>query len=367
MNQTPELVPDLECPLRQSQRLETLGTLAGGIAHDFNNQLTVILNNLSFSLELVESEHAARSCLADALRAAQRCADMTQGLLAFSRRVKPVLRPARLDRLMDETERLLRRVLPASIAVRFTRSPDLQPVLADATQIQQVLMNLAVNAQDAMPGGGILEVGAENAGGAVVITVSDTGMGMAPEVRQRIFEPFFTTKMNQGGTGLGLATVQRIVKEHGGAIEVESAPGRGSRFRITIPAAPSAENRLPEEPVLQPIRATVLVVEDDDLVRRAAVTILRLNGCRTLEARDGEEGLAVFREHGEGIDLVFTDLSMPRRGGISLIEQLRLLRPGVRTLLASGYAEQPSGPFLPKPYSARDLIRKVQELLVADL
>ncbi len=354
-----------ESQVHQSQRLETLGTLAGGIAHDFNNQLTVILNNLALALQDENSDDSVRSCLADAQHAAQRCVDMTRGLLAFSRRVKPVLKPTPLNRLFEETERLLRRVMPASIAIQFFAEPDLFPVLAEATQVQQVLVNLAVNARDAMADGGVLRVEARNAGPFVEITVADNGAGMDSEILGRAFEPFFTTKTNRGGTGLGLATVERIVKTHGGSIEVYSQPGEGTTFRIGLPRAAGVE----ECPALGAsdvprLCATVLVVEDDELVRRAAATILRLSGCRVIEAGNGCEAVQVFTSQSAGIDLVFTDLDMPKCGGLMLIEQLRQMQPGVKTLLATGYADHThAGECLAKPYSARDLLGRVEELL----
>ncbi len=223
-----------DCQL-QAQRLETLGTLASGIAHDLNNQLTVILNNLALAMAAGAPGRTVDGCLADAHRAAERCVEMTRGMLAFGRRVSPVLAPLNLGRVIEETGRLLARIIPASIQVRLSIEPHLPAVLADATQIQQVLMNLAVNSRDAMPTGGRLDIRVENRGRWVVLVVADTGCGIAPEARGRIFEAFFTTKTTGGGTGLGLATVERIVRAHRGVIEFDSRPAQGTTFRVLLP------------------------------------------------------------------------------------------------------------------------------------
>jgi two-component system, cell cycle sensor histidine kinase and response regulator CckA len=352
--------------LHQSQRLETLGTLAGGIAHDFNNQLTVILNNLALALDSLDPAQTAHPYLEDADRAARRCAEMTRGLLEFSRRHKPSLRPADVSQLLEETARMLRRVLPASITLRILAEHDLPPILADATQIQQVIMNLAVNARDAMPEGGQLEISAEGAPGGVLLRVHDTGQGMSHAVRERAFEPFFTTKLGNGGTGLGLPTVFEIVRAHKGQIEVETAPDLGTTFRIWIPAATrTAPDRPARKSPAATIHASILLVEDDEMVRRAAATILRLNGCEVIEAADGEDALRLFEQHASSIDLVFTDYGMPRCGGPMLIERIRRIRPRVKVLLASGYGGPKSHEFLAKPYSAPELIKRIGDLLAA--
>jgi signal transduction histidine kinase len=221
----------------QAQRLELIGMAASGVAHDLNNQLTVILNHLDFAISRLAPADPAREHLADVHLAAMRCTEMTSTLLGFgshgaSRRVATDISP-----LLAETVRLMRRVIPSAIEITLAVDPDLRPVLADATQLQQVVLNLSINARDAMPGGGVLAIRAENSAGSIVISVADNGAGMTPEVRGRIFEPFFTTKSGKGGTGLGLAMVASIIERHKGKVEIDTAPGEGTTVRLILPVA----------------------------------------------------------------------------------------------------------------------------------
>lgn len=219
----------------QQQRLELVGQMASGIAHDLNNQMMLILNHLDFALRQIPAHQPVRGDLTDVRKAAERCTEMISGMLAFGRPTAAPPEPTNLTVILAETSRLLRRLLPSHIDLRFTIEPDLLPVVADETQIQQVILNLAVNARDAMPEGGILQIEARNYAGAVTMTVRDNGTGMAPEVLSRIQEPYFTTRQDSGGTGLGLAMVARILAEHGATMSVESEPGAGSCFRILFP------------------------------------------------------------------------------------------------------------------------------------
>jgi nitrogen-specific signal transduction histidine kinase/CheY-like chemotaxis protein len=378
----------LEQQLRQAQKMETLGTLVGGIAHDFNNQLTVILGNLELVLGGLPPEAPGRVELSDAEQAARRCADMTQRLLMFARR--RVGRPQAVDvnHAVAEAVRLLQRVLPATIGVEVRCQADAWPAWADPTQLCQVLMNLAVNARDAMPEGGTLTLATANReadaawcagrvgarpGRYAVLSVSDTGCGMTPEVQARIFEPFFTTKEVGQGTGLGLAVVFGIVQAHGGWIDVASTPGRGSRFEVCLPAAEAAAPVAEAAP--PPARGAgecVLVVDDEELVRNLARSVLERRGFRVLTAADGEEALAAYRARPTEIDAVLLDLTMPRLGGLQALRRLREINPEVRVVISSGHTMYSDAErmlaagaraFAAKPYRAEELVRKVREAL----
>jgi two-component system cell cycle sensor histidine kinase/response regulator CckA len=219
----------------QQQRLELIGQMASGIAHDLNNQMMLILNHLDFALRQIPAHQPVRGDLHDVRKAAERCAEMIDGLLAFGRPTAARLESTNLTVILAETARLLRRLIASNIDLRFAIDPDLLPVMADETQIQQVILNLAVNARDAMPKGGVLEIEARNFGGSVLLTVRDSGVGMTPEVLSRIQEPYFTTRRESGGTGLGLTMVAKILAEHKATLSVESQPGEGSCFSILFP------------------------------------------------------------------------------------------------------------------------------------
>jgi PAS domain S-box-containing protein len=379
----------LEEQLRQAQKMETLGTLVGGIAHDFNNQLTVILGNLGLVLaETVPGGKGQRE-LADAEKAAQRCADMTQGLLTFSRRRVGQTRPIVLNQLISDAARLFQRVLPATIRIDLQTEPQLWPVEADSTQLHQVVMNLAVNARDAMPLGGTLTLSTANRtveaqdckhnlearpGRFVVLSVMDTGTGIQPEIQARIFDPFFTTKDVGQGTGLGLAVVFGIVKAHRGWITVASEPGGGSTFQVYLPTAEGKIGSLPEvaKPPAAGGKEGILVVDDEAMVRNMVGSVLERRGFRVLLAGDGEEALSVYRQRAGDIDLVLLDYTMPRQSGMQVLKMLRRLNPNLRVILSSGNrlsAENTSlveagvQAFVAKPYQLEELVRTVRHVL----
>jgi PAS domain S-box-containing protein len=376
--------------LRHSQKMEAVGRLAGGIAHDFNNLLTVISGYGEVASESLPSADPARAHIAEILAAAARAANLTHQLLAFSR--KQVLSPrvVNLNALVADTERLLRRLIGEDIALAAALSPDLGQVRVDASQVGQILMNLAVNARDAMPNGGRLTLETKNVeldetyahshpevrpGRYVLLAVSDTGVGMDAETRARIFEPFFTTKERGKGTGLGLSTIYGIVKQSDGHIWVYSEPGHGATFKVYFPRVDAAPEPLPTAPRHDaPLRGheTVLVVEDDDSLRRLVHDVLRRHGYELLAARDGAEALALSGRHAGAIDLMITDVVMPGLGGRELARQLAPLRPAMKVLYVSGYTENAivhhgqldAGlEFLPKPFAPEELARKVRAIL----
>jgi signal transduction histidine kinase len=364
----------LEEELRQSQKLETIGRLAGGIAHDFNNQLTAILGNARLAREDVPAGTLVESALLDLERAAGHCADLTKALLAFARRAPVVLRAVDPEHALREVEALLRPTLSGGVRLRVAIAPDLPAVQADPTQLQQVLLNLALNARDALHGSGRIELSAERHGGArpgapaeaatdwVVFCVRDDGVGMDEGTRARIFDPFFTTKPIGEGTGLGLSVVHGVVESHGGWIDVESGPGAGSVFRVYLPTAsrgaePAVAGVAPSD-ATQGAGETVLVAEDEPSVRRFLRSALEKLGYRVIEARDGVEAREVFAARGHEVDVVLLDFTMPRRGGLDALADIRSLRPDVPAILASGHfgsEAPPSGlpgvELLPKPFT----------------
>ncbi len=388
----------LERQVRQMQKMESVGRLAGGIAHDFNNILTVIRSQTD--LLLMEPEAASMAEELSLIQgAADRAANLTGQLLAFSR--DQVLQPRMVDlrEVVRSSGRLLERIIGADVRVLHRLEEEVPLVRVDPGQLEQVLLNLAVNARDAMPQGGVLtlavtheEVGEALAtslpglspGFHVTLSVADTGTGMTEEVRQRVFEPFFTTKEKGKGTGLGLAMVYGTVKQSGGSIHVESSPGQGAVFRLrfpvpeeaseakaSLPISPSAPEGPPPERVVRrgpsggPVR--VLVVEDDPAVRRAVVRVLARSGIEVTEAEDADSALGALEET-EGFDLILTDLVLPGADGLRLIQQIRDLRPEARLLVMSGYAHgtfgsgsslPPDLPFLQKPFSPSTLLARV--------
>jgi len=382
----------LEEQFRQAQKMEAIGRLAGGIAHDFNNLLTAIKGHAELILDDDTLPAHRREDLAEIREAAERAANLTRQLLAFSR--KQVLKPEILD--LNAVTRSMRTMLERLIGedVHFVGrlAPDLGPVRADPGQLEQVLMNLIVNARDAMPGGGTLlietanvEVSAEDAarhtgaepGSYVLLAVSDTGVGMSRDVQEKIFEPFFTTKEPGKGTGLGLATVYGIVKQSGGLVEVESEPGQGTTFRVYLPRVDAPA---PPHPGPAPVPAspagleTILLVEDEAAVRSFVRKVLRRKGYNVLEAASRPEALRLSRAYRAPIHLLLTDVVMPEMGGREIADRLTAERPGMRVLFTSGYTEDavvdrgvliPGIRFLGKPFTPQDLTRKVREVLDA--
>ena len=384
----------LEAQLRVSQRLEAIGSLAGGVAHDFNNLLSVILTNTDFALNEVPKDHLLAEELREVKRAAERAAGLTRQLLAFSR--KQVLHPValNLNRIAEDVEKMLRRIVGEDIELVKELAPDLGLTLADPGQIEQVLLNLVVNARDAMPGGGKLTLETANiafdedyakrnlgvtAGPHVRISVADNGCGMDEQTLARLFEPFFTTKEQGKGTGLGLATVYGIVTQSGGSIEVESEPGKGATFRVYLPRAMKAT-----EAVIQTIAVprqlkgteTILVVEDEAALLKVARRALEFSGYTVLSADSGSSALQLAAEHPGSIDLLLTDVVMPKMSGRALAEAFARIRPEANALYMSGYTDDAifregvldsSMRFLSKPFTAEELRQKVREVLDGDL
>jgi signal transduction histidine kinase len=373
--------------LSQAQKMEALGTLAGGIAHDFNNQLTVMLANARYAMRHLSQDDEVTRALGDLHRAAQHCAQLTRGLLAFSRRTPASPRALDVSAVIEEVEDLLRPLVPSSIDFQIVDRHAGARIVADPVQLQQVVVNLVVNARDAMPDGGMLRLvistrdlsRAEAAplgiapGPYVELAVSDTGIGIDPSARPRIFEPFFTTKEQGKGTGLGLATCYGIVQECRGAIDVHSEPGRGAIFRVLLPESRSlAEVGAVPELGAGPLgRGSVLVVEDEPAVRRALARALREGGYDVVEAGDGAE--AIELAGAQRFDALVTDIDMPRLGGIDLARRLVAEGAPLPVLFVSGTAVEtfpPSrGPvprchFLGKPFSDAALLEALHGLLV---
>jgi two-component system, cell cycle sensor histidine kinase and response regulator CckA len=390
---------ELEEQLRQVQKMEAVGQLAGGVAHDFNNLLTIITGNLELVQEdlvtLLSPTHPVQEGIDEIASAAERARTLVRQLLLFSR--KQPLRPQLLDvrEVVRRTEKLLRRLIGEEIMLTTSYSTDVASfVRADAGQLEQVLMNLAVNARDAMltplhghaGDGGSLEIdvdvlvtppGSEDedeAGEWVRLLVRDTGHGMSRETVAHVFEPFFTTKEIGGGTGLGLATVFGIVRQAGGTIRVDSAPGAGTQFTILLPRAePTEEQRSPEpETASVQAEATVLLVEDESALRAAARRILERRGYRVLEARHGTDALLLWDAHGHLVDAVITDIRMPEMGGRELVARLRRQSPQLPVVLMSGYSEQVDGSFrsaheqfVEKPFTAEALLQALAQVLAS--
>jgi PAS domain S-box-containing protein len=378
----------LEAQVRQAQRLESVGRLAGGVAHDFNNMLSVILSEAALMEDDLPEGHPVREGLRQITRAGERSRDLTRQLLAFSRKQAIAPQAVSLNALVEATRPTLARLIGEDIELAFEPEPALRPVKVDPGQFDQVLVNLAANARDAMPRGGRLLLRTANAtldaplgpdqglppGDYAVLTVSDEGHGMAPETMAHVFEPFFTTKGPGQGTGLGLATAYGIVRQSGGDTRVASAPDQGTTFSIYLPCTAD-----PIEPAGTPARSTpvrgdgtVLLVEDEPLVRRSTRKLLESLGYRVLEACSGEEALALDRT--VGFDLLISDVVMPGMKGPELARRLQALRPGLPVLFISGYAASVIGPhetpreglrLLQKPFDAAALGRAVQEALAS--
>ena len=379
----------LQDQLRQVQKIEAVGRLAGGIAHDFNNLLTALLGSTELLQRRLAADHLAQQELATIQRTARRAADFTQGLLAFARR--QVLEPINLDfnGFISEALPMLRRLIPENIRIDFRAGGGLNTVRADRGQLTQILMNLCVNARDAMPAGGTITISTENLtmdrafiadhegakpGPYVSLAVTDTGTGIDPEDVAHIFEPFFTTKERSKGTGLGLSTVYGIVKQHGGFVYAENRPGNGCTFSVYLPAV-AARGELRESLADNPTRGgpeTILVVEDETEVRQILVQALSGFGYHVYEAADGTDALSLLRRGDCAIDLVLTDVVMPRMGGMELCQAARAITPSLRFLFSSGYTEDTVHVgfvkkegifFLAKPYGIDTLARKVREVL----
>jgi two-component system, cell cycle sensor histidine kinase and response regulator CckA len=387
--QTEEALRQSEDYLRQSQKMEAVGRLAGGVAHDFNNLMTVIMGRSELLMTGLDEADPLRRNADEIKRTAERAVALTRQLLAFSR--KQVLTPKVLDLnvVVANMDRMLRRLIGEDIDLVTVLGPALERVKADPGQIEQVIMNLAINARDAMPSGGKLTIETANVyldhayarkhaavrpGPYVMLSVSDNGTGMDADTQSHIFEPFFTTKDQGKGTGLGLATVYGIVKQSEGYIWVYSEPGWGTSFKMYLPRIADAPEPLEPVPAVAQPRGseTVLLVEDEDGVRELTREILTMNGYTVIAARHGAEALEVCQRHSGEIALILTDVVMPQMSGHELMERIRPLRPSLKVLYMSGYTDKAivrhgmlTGDiaFLQKPFTPDALARKVREVL----
>jgi two-component system cell cycle sensor histidine kinase/response regulator CckA len=378
----------VEYQLQESQKVDSIGRLAGGVAHDFNNLLSVVLSYAAMAQEGLAPDDPLRSDLEQIHRAGERAADLTRQLLAFSRRQVFQTKVIELNDLVHELERMLRRLIGEDIELVTELEPGLWQIRVDPGQIEQVVVNLAINARDAMPEGGRLTLRTVNtlvdrehaaatlpAGRYVKLEVEDTGTGMSTEVKSHIFEPFYTTKAKGRGTGLGLSTCIGIVKQSGGEIVVESALRKGSKFCIFLPAVdpvarPTSTPSVPERDVRG--HETILLVEDDPAVRGLTLRVLTQQGYAVLAAESGHEALELERAHPEPIELLLTDVVMPGMGGREVARRLRALRPTLSVLYASGYPDDAifhagtldgTEAFIHKPFTPSSLTLKVREVL----
>jgi nitrogen-specific signal transduction histidine kinase/CheY-like chemotaxis protein len=380
----------LEEQYRQAQKMEAVGKLAGGVAHDFNNLLTVIMGYSQMFLGKLRPEDPFRIPLTEIYKAGERATGLTRQLLAFSR--KQVLMPVVLDlsTIIADMEKMLRRLIGEDVILTFLAGADLWKVKADPGQMEQVVMNILVNARDAMPEGGKVLLETRNVeldnhyvqthpdakpGEHVLLAISDSGCGMNASVKARIFEPFFTTKGPTKGTGLGLATVFGIVKQSGGHIDVYSEVGQGTTFKIYLPRDKSGEPIASRSRIIEPVRGgteTILLVEDEEGVRNLAGTVLQQRGYKVLDAMNGGEALVICETLSQPIDLMITDVVMPHFSGRQLADRLATRQPTMKVLYMSGYTDDAivhhgvleSGiPFLQKPFAPEALARKVREVL----
>ena len=360
----------VEDSLLQSQKLEALGRLAGGVAHDFNNLLTVIEGyaRLLNEDDMVSGE--ASLFVDEILRAANRASNLTRQLLAFSRKQAAEPRLMDLNEAAQGMKSMLERVIGEDVELRVAADASPATVLADPAQVEQVIMNLAVNARDAMPNGGRLTIRTESLPGWVELSVSDTGQGIPEEIRAQIFEPFFTTKEAGKGTGLGLAMVRAIVEESAGKISVDSRVGEGTTFRVQLPLR-TGDPVAGRDPVADVKsvrgRGTVLLVEDEEALRNLLTRSLVSRGYQVVSAADGDEALARFRGLATAPDLLLTDVMLPRRSGRAVAEELSKMAPGMKVLYMSGYGDNtPQGAMrLEKPFSPSKLAAAVKDLIEA--
>jgi PAS domain S-box-containing protein len=381
---------ELEEQLRQAQKMEAVGQLAGGVAHDFNNLLTVISGYGEILSDMLPPDSAESEAVAQIIRAADSAAALTRQLLAFSRRQMVAPKVINLNEVVEQVAKMLGRIIGEDVTLALTLAPDLALVRADPGQIEQLLLNLASNARDAMPQGGALTIETANVDRRsdsarsplttprhpeVMLRVSDSGVGMDAATQARIFEPFFTTKALGKGTGLGLAAVYGIVQQSDGEIVVESAPGQGTHFRIHLPGV------LVPAPTFAPLgqlhprptgQETILLVEDKDQVRALARLVLEMDGYTVLEAENGDQALAISKAAGGAIDVLLTDVVMPGLNGRQVADLLLARHPGLKVLYISGYADTAiitqqltaaGSAFLPKPFSPAELSQKIREVL----
>jgi PAS domain S-box-containing protein len=382
----------LQRQLAQAQKMEAIGTLAGGVAHDFNNLLTVTSGYTEILLQMKDKNDPDRADLEKILHASRRGAELVRHLLTFSRKSDSKPAPINLNQVVDEVKGLLVRTIPKMIDIRLDPAKGLRTINADSGQIEQILMNLAVNARDAMPDGGVFNIKTENAslddeyatshfqlepGEYVILSVSDTGHGMDKATQDHIFEPFFTTKQAGKGTGLGLATVYGIVRQHGGHITCYSEPGKGTTFRIYLPIIEMEMDRDLTTTGDMPAFGieTILVVDDEEFIRELGKRILSRWGYTVLTAADGREALDVYRNRKEEVSLIILDWVMPEMGGKQCLEEVRSIDPNVKVLVASGLLSGGTSKeairrgakgFVGKPYNVKELLRTVREILDQD-
>ena len=383
----------VEEQLRQAQKMEAVGTLTGGIAHDFNNLLAIMLGNADFLDEHIAKDDPAYEYLAEIKTAGHRATALIGQLLAFSRRQITRQKVINFNQTLIELEKMLQRLIREDIHLKMVTAPNLWPIKGDPGQMEQVIMNLVVNARDAMPQGGILTMETANvnlddgyfrdhgvespAGGYVLFTVSDNGLGMDTETLSRVFDPFFTTKAKGKGTGLGLATVYGIIKQNNGFIWTYSEPGRGTTFKIYLPRCDEYELAVEKEkaPAVS-LRGseTILIAEDDHPLRKMTRRMLERYGYRVIDAEDGKEALRVFHEYEGTIELLLTDVVMPDMSGPELAKRLSVVQPGLRVVYMSGYSDNAIARhgvldadvnFIEKPFSHKTLAGKVRMVLDA--
>lgn len=379
----------LEAQLRQSQKMEAIGTLAGGIAHDFNNVLTAIMGNAQLILETVSSNHPDYLLLVEIEKAATRAATLTRQLLTFSRRQPMERNVVEINATIHDLSHMFRRLIGEDVEIDMQLSSDINPVFVDPAQTQQILLNLVVNARDAMPNGGLLCIATRNVsltaaecqnypwaipGHYVQIVVRDTGVGMDDETQQRIFDPFFTTK--EHGTGLGLAVVYGIVKQHGGFMQIISAPNQGTDFSVFLPAyeLPTQTSTVKAQNVLRGGTETVLIAEHDPTLRQLIIATLEQLGYYVLLAEDGVAAVNMFEQHRDSVDLVILDMALPRIGGRDALDRMQALQPDMRALFIvdsdhneDGYKREVGSSqtivVIPKPYRIDMLTQKIREIL----
>ena len=385
-----EKVKTLRNRLQQSQKMESIGTLAGGIAHDFNNILAAIIGYSELALADAEKGKPMPRHIKSILQAGDRAKDLVNQILTFSRKMEPELKPVDLNQVVKQAKGMLERTIPRMIEIKHQLADDLWLTNADASQLSQVLMNLGTNAKDAMPDGGQWIIETRNMilhqgycarhvdvspGKYVLLTVTDTGHGMDNETREQIFDPFFTKKEVGKGTGLGLATVYGVVKNHGGCINCYSEVGRGTSFKIFLPAIQSTasdrlENKIAEE--APGGHETILLVDDEDAIRELGQNVMSRKGYKVMLAATGEEALEIYKEQGENIDLIILDISMPGMGGHKCLEELIRQDPEVKVVVASGYSlsgdlynvlASGASTFVPKPFLFNDLLAEVRDVL----
>lgn len=381
---------EMESQLQQAQKMESIGTLAGGISHDFNNSLQAILGYAQMLLLDTEITDPKYSKLLQIEKAAQRASELTQQLLTFSRKVESQLRPANLNQEIKQVEKLLRRTIPKMIDIKLDLEEDLHIINADPSQVEQILMNLAVNARDAMGEEGTLKIVTNNImldeescksymdlipGDYVLLSLSDTGKGMDKETSERIFEPFFTTKEVGKGTGLGLSMVYGLVKKHCGHIACQSEPGKGSCFNVYLPTiTDGSKEALVEDEVDQPPKGdeTILLIDDEALVRELGELILQKYGYKVLTAVDGESGIQTYQDKKDSISLIILDLMMPGMGGRRFLEEILKIKPDIKVIIASGYFSDENvhsvikggaKGFIKKPFDVKKMLNVVRDVL----